>query len=130
MGAIADWYVEEKFSYIRVFGCYLSLHALPIFLPDILVCIEVSCQTVLGGITKEPKAAQKGVWPTFTIQVGVFSLSDFGHAKVEASALEDIKLVDIEYKRHDPHRVVENHLAQFNMKNIYMKIPPMMNFLE
>jgi hypothetical protein len=35
---------------------------------------------------------------------------------VEASALEDIKLVDIEYKRHDPHRVVENHLAQFNMK--------------
>jgi hypothetical protein len=31
-------------------------------------------------------------------------------------SLEDIKLVDIEYKRHDPHRVVENHLAQFNMK--------------
>jgi hypothetical protein len=62
------------------------------------------------------KAPQKRVWPTFPIQVGVFSLSDFGHAKVEASALEDIKLVDIEYKRHDPHRVVENHLAQFNMK--------------
>jgi hypothetical protein len=71
---------------------------------------------VSGGITKELKATQKRVWPTFPIQVGVFSLSDFGHAKVEASALEDIKLVDIEYKRHDPHRVVENHLAQFNMK--------------
>ena len=46
----------------------------------------------------------------------MFSLSDFGHAKIEDSSLEDIKLVDIEYKRHDPHRVVENHLAQFNMK--------------
>jgi hypothetical protein len=52
----------------------------------------------------------------FPIQVGIFSLSDFGHAKVEASALDDIKLADIEFKRHDPHRVVENHLAQFNMK--------------
>ena len=48
----------------------------------------------------------------------MFSLPHFLHAKVEASALENIKLVDIEYKRHDLHRVVENHLAQFNM-NIY-----------
>jgi hypothetical protein len=116
LGAIVDWYIEESFSYIRVFGCYISPHALPIFLPNRLVCREVAHQTVSGGITKELKATHKRVWPTFPIQVGVFSLSDFGHAKVEASALEDIKLVDIEYKRHDPHRVVENHLAQFNMK--------------
>jgi hypothetical protein len=62
------------------------------------------------------KVAHKSVWPTFPIKVGIFSLSDFGHTKVEASTLEVIKLVDIEYKRNDPHRVVENHLAQFNMK--------------
>jgi hypothetical protein len=116
LGAIADWYIEERFSYIRVFGCFTSPHALPIFLPDRLVCREVAYQTVSTGITKELKAAQKRVWPTFPIQVGIFSLSDFGHAKVEASALDDIKLVDIEFKKHDPHRVVENHLAQFNMK--------------
>ena len=30
--------------------------------------------------------------------------------------MEDFKLVDIEFKRHDPHKVVENHLAQFGMK--------------
>jgi hypothetical protein len=35
---------------------------------------------------------------------------------VEVAALEDVKLVDIEFKRHDPHKIVENHLAQFNMK--------------
>jgi hypothetical protein len=46
----------------------------------------------------------------------MFTLSDFGHTKVEALSLEYVKLVDIEYKRHDPHRVVENHLAQFNIK--------------
>ena len=46
----------------------------------------------------------------------MFTLSHFGHPKVEASTLEDVKLVDIEYKRHDPQRVVENNLSQLNMK--------------
>jgi hypothetical protein len=35
---------------------------------------------------------------------------------VETVALEGVKLVDIEFKRHDPHKIVENHLDQFNMK--------------
>jgi hypothetical protein len=46
----------------------------------------------------------------------MFSLLDFGHSKVEVVALEDVKLVDIEFKRHDPHRIVENHLALFKIK--------------
>ena len=46
----------------------------------------------------------------------MFSLLYFGHSKVEVVTLEGVKLVDIEFKRHDPHKIVENHLAQFNMK--------------
>jgi len=80
-----------------------------------MVCIEVAYQTV-GGINKELKEAQKNVWPSFPIQVGMFTLVYFGHSKVEAAALEDVTLVDIEFKRHDPHKIVENHLAQYNMK--------------
>jgi hypothetical protein len=51
-------------------------------------------------------------------------LSDFGHAKVEASTLDDITLSIIEFKKHDPHRVVENHLAQFNMKKYFHEDSP------
>jgi hypothetical protein len=104
--------------------CFASPHALPRFLPDVLVCREVAYQTILGGITKEMKVAHKRVWPTFPIQVGLFLLSNFGHTKVEASALEDIKLVDIEYKMHDPHRVVEFFLSQFNMKRYIHEYSP------
>jgi hypothetical protein len=46
----------------------------------------------------------------------MFTLLDFGHFKVEVVALEDVKLFDIEFKRNDPHKVIENHLAQYNMK--------------
>jgi hypothetical protein len=80
------------------------------------VCREVVYQTVAGGISKELKATQKKVWPTFPIQDGMFTLFDFGHSKSEATTLEDVKLVDIEFKKHDPHKIVENHLAQFDMK--------------
>jgi hypothetical protein len=116
LGKVADWFIDENFSYIRVFGCSVPPHALPKFLPDRLVCREVSYQTVTGGINKELKVAQKKVWPTFPLWVGMFSLLDFGHSKVEAAALEDVKLVNIEFKRHDPHIIMDNHLAQYNMK--------------
>jgi hypothetical protein len=56
LGKIKDWYIEENFSYIMVFGCSVPPHALPKFLPDRLVCHEVAHQTVLGGINTELKA--------------------------------------------------------------------------
>jgi hypothetical protein len=70
------------------------------------------------------KAAQKKVWPTFPLQVGMFLLQDFGHSKVEVAALEDIKLVNIEFKRHDPQKIVETHLAQYNLKKYVHDISP------
>jgi hypothetical protein len=76
------------------------------------VCREVSYQAMTGGINKELKVAQKKVWPTFPLQVGMFSLLYFVHSKVEVVALEDIRLVDIDFKRHDPQNIVETHLAQ------------------
>jgi hypothetical protein len=40
----------------------------------------------------------------------------FFHAKAEAAALEEMKLVDIEFKKHDPSKVVRNHLASCGLK--------------
>jgi hypothetical protein len=124
LGVIADWYIQESFSYIRVFGCYESPHALPRFLPDRLVCREVAYHIVYAGITKEMTTTHKRVWTTHPIQAGIFSLSYFGHAKVEASTLDDIILATIEFKKHAPHRVVENNLAQFNMKKYFHEYSP------
>ena len=46
----------------------------------------------------------------------MFSLLDFGHSKVEAATLEDIKMVDIEFNKHDSQKIVTNHLALYNLK--------------
>ena len=64
---IVDWYIEDHFSYIRVFSCSIPPHALPELLPDRLVCCEVAHQNVLGGISKELKAVQIKVCPSFPL---------------------------------------------------------------
>jgi hypothetical protein len=116
LSGIVDWYVEAKFSYFRVFGAAIPPLALPLFIPDKLVCREVAWQTVIGGVSKELKGYSKKVWPSFPICLNYYSLLDFGHAKAEAAALEDLKLVPIEYKKHVPQRVVKNHLANCGLK--------------
>jgi hypothetical protein len=57
LGTFAEWYIEENFSYIRVFDCFVPPHSLPHILPKKLVCQEVAYQIVVGGITKELKVA-------------------------------------------------------------------------
>jgi hypothetical protein len=102
LSGIADWYVEAEFFYFRVFRAVVPPLALPLFIPDKLACREIARQTVIGGVSKELKASSKKVWPFFSIRLNSYSLLDFGHAKAEAAALEDLSLVSIECKKHDP----------------------------
>jgi hypothetical protein len=113
---IADWFIEEIFSYIRVYGCSIPPHVLPKFLPDRLVCREVAHQIVKVSIRIELKVAQKKSWLIFLVHIGKFSLQNMGHSKVEAEALEEVKLLNIEYKRNDPYQLVKKHLIYCNMK--------------
>jgi hypothetical protein len=122
---IADWYVEEEFSYLRVFGATVPPSALPQFIPDKLACREVARQTVIGGVSKELKASAKKVWPSFPIRLHSYSLSDFGHAKVEAAALEGLNLAYIEYKKHDPQKIVSTHLGNCGLKRFEHENSPL-----
>jgi hypothetical protein len=92
LSSVADWYVEAEFSYIRVFSASIPPYSLPLFILDRLVCCKIARQTVISGIRKELKGFSKKVWPPFPIHLNTYSLLDFGHAKVEAAALEDIKI--------------------------------------
>jgi hypothetical protein len=113
---VADLFIEEHFSYIRVFGCAIPPHALPKILPDRLICREIAYQLVKGGIGIELKAQNKKSWPQFPVYIGKFTLLNFAHSKVEAESLDEIKLVDIEHRKHDPYQIVSKHVAQCGLK--------------
>jgi hypothetical protein len=116
LSSVVDWYIEAEFSYIRVFDTSVPPYALSLFLLDKLLCHKIARLTVLDGISKELKGVSKKVWPPFPIHIRAYSLLDFGHAKVEAMTLEEMKLVDIEFKKHDPSKVVSNHLTSCGLK--------------
>ena len=80
------------------------------------MCREVARQTVLGGISKELKGVQKKVCRYFPLHIGAFSLLDFNHSKVEAATLEEIKMINIEFKKHDPQKVMGNHMVSCGLK--------------
>ena len=71
---------------------------------------------MIGGIRKDLKGFSKKVWLPFPIHLNTYSLLDFRHANAKAVALEDIKLVHIEFKKHDPHRFVGNHMVSCGLK--------------
>jgi hypothetical protein len=114
--SVADWFIEENFSYIRVYGCSIPPHALPKFLPDRLVCREVAHQIAKGGVGLELKSLQKKAWPSFLVHIGKFPLSNLGHSKVEAESLEEVKLVNIENIKYDPYQIISRHYIHCNLK--------------
>jgi hypothetical protein len=81
-----------------------------------MACRKIVRQIVICGIIKELKGFSKKVWPPFPIHLNTYSLLDFGHAKAKAATLEDIKLVHIEFKKLEPHRVMSNHMASCGLK--------------
>jgi hypothetical protein len=80
------------------------------------VCREVAHQIVTGGIGIELKSAQKKSWPVFLVQIGKFSLLNLGHSKVEVAVLEEVKLVNLENRKHDPYQLVGKKMSHCNMK--------------
>lgn len=71
---IVDWYVFEKYSYIRVYGYHDSPHTLPTFIPNRFVLKEISYHIVSIGITRVLKDNRKSLWPSFPIQIGPYKL--------------------------------------------------------
>jgi hypothetical protein len=50
------------------------------------------------------------------VHIGKFLLLNLGHSKVEVATLEEVKLVDLEHRKHDPYQTVGSHMAHCGMK--------------
>jgi hypothetical protein len=77
----------------------------------------VAYQLAKGGIGLELKSLQKKTWPSFPVYVGKFILSNIGHSKAEAESLEEVKLVNIKHKKHDPYQIMSRHYIHCNLKS-------------
>jgi hypothetical protein len=67
-------------------------------------------------------SSRKKMWPMFPMHIGNYTISNDGHAKKEAEALQDVCLCIGEPKGHDPHELVVGHITSVGLThpNIYV----------
>lgn len=78
---VGDYFVEEIFTYIRVWWSNGCLNVLPHYVLDKLLSREISYKTVGTGITLELKKSSKKFSPKFPLQVCLFTLQNYQQAE-------------------------------------------------
>lgn len=63
--AVGNWFGEDKFTYIRVFGSTTRPHVLPLYIPDKLLARELAYQITTAGTSKTLRTSKKHLWPIF-----------------------------------------------------------------
>lgn len=105
MSSIGDWFGEEKFTYIRVFGSILEPHILPLYVPDKLLAQEISYQLTVEGMYRTLKNSKKLMWLNFPFKCGDYILSNFVHAEKEVVKLTNLKISIILGRQYDTRKV-------------------------
>jgi len=104
---VGNWFGEESFTYIRVYGSLEHPHVLPLFILDKLMSRETTYQTIGNGISKVLKESNKKDVAFFTTQFGIFSLDNYKHAQIEIKVIQDIGFPTIPNGEYDTHHVVK-----------------------
>jgi len=55
-----NWFIEELFTYVRVYGSLAHPHVLPLFIPYKILRIEIAYQIVRFDISKILKDSNRG----------------------------------------------------------------------
>jgi hypothetical protein len=84
----------------------------------------VAYQLAKGGIGLELKSLQKKAWPSFPVHIGKLTLLNIDHSKSEAESLEEVKLVDIEHRKHNPYQIISRHYIHCNLKVYEHEVSP------
>ena len=124
---IGDWFGEERFTYIRIFGSIVEPHILPLYVLDKLLAQEISYQLTVEGMSRCLKNNKKLMWPTFPFHCGHYTLNKFTHAEKEVIKIRDLKLSTVLGRQYDPRKVAFDFttsvsIARLSMSPISSKI--------
>jgi hypothetical protein len=116
---IGDWFIDDEFSYIRIYGCEGAPHILATYVQHRLALRSISYQTVSVGIVAFLSRSQKKQWPSFPISLGIFTLSNTKHAQTKVEQIKNIWLTQGNFKEHDPTKIVKKHCSMVNNVKSY-----------
>lgn len=123
MKGLGHWYCKQHYIYIKVFRCIATPHLIPKYVPDQLIIKETSYHNVIIGYIVVMSCNSKRMQSRFLIKVGHFSLINFPQSKKEVEAFEELKLLPVVFKRHDPNGIIKNHYTSIRLSMNYEHDP-------
>ena len=127
---VGKYFVEQWFTYIRVYGSTTDPHALPLYVSNKLLAREIAHQIVRKGLTKTLKDNKKSLWPPFPIRCGSFSLENFNHANKELLNLESLRFHTLPKRQFDPEKVAQNVTIALKVKPFIHEAHEFEDFLQ
>jgi hypothetical protein len=73
---VGHWYLDERDTYIRVFGATRAPHLLPVYVPDRLVVGEICYQTILQGYNATLVKDKKRAFIPYGFHIGFYMVKD------------------------------------------------------
>lgn len=92
---VGNWFVEELFTYVWVFGSLYNPHVLPLYGLNKLMSREIVYQTIGNGISKVLRESNKKVWYAFPIHCGMYTLENFKHETREINFILELNFPTI-----------------------------------
>jgi hypothetical protein len=109
---VGHWYLDERDTYIRVFGATGAPHLLLVHVPDHLVVGEICYQTILQGYNATLVKDKKWVFIPYGFHVGFYLVKDTAQAKQEGLSQLEFKFQIGRFDKHDPKGLVLKHASQ------------------
>jgi hypothetical protein len=109
---IGHWYLDERETYIRVFGTTGAPHLLPIYVPDRLVLGEICYQTILQGYNATLVKDKKWDFIPYGFHIGFCMVKDTTHAKQLRLGQLEFRFQTGRFRKHDPKGLVLQHASQ------------------
>jgi hypothetical protein len=80
---VGHWYLDERDTYIRVFGATRAPHLLPVYVPDRLIVGEICYQSILQGYNATLVKDKKRAFIPYGFHIGFYMVKDTAQAKQE-----------------------------------------------
>jgi hypothetical protein len=80
---VVHWYLDERDTYIRVFGATGALHMLTIYVPNQLVLGKICYHTILQGYNATLVKDKKWAFIPYGFHIGFYMVKDTTQTKQE-----------------------------------------------
>jgi hypothetical protein len=107
---IGHWYLEERSTYLRIFGATGAPHLLPAHVSNRLVLGEICYHTILQGFNASLVKDKKRAFIPYGLYVGYHFVKETTHARQEAQNQVEYNFYIGIYRKHDPNNLVTQHI--------------------